>query len=157
LHVYEQHNYNKHPVVPFGMEALVHDKPHKHHTYTKHCCKAFVLGTSTKHYRCWKFWSPITRTTCISGVAFFKHKYLTNLTVTPKDQVIAVAACLKLAFATNIPQHLHKSSIQALNILQSIFHEATNRYNDNPTTHQIIINNSLTGVVLNPLKLHLQG
>jgi hypothetical protein len=29
-HVYEQHNYNKHPFIPIGMEAMVHDKPHKH-------------------------------------------------------------------------------------------------------------------------------
>ncbi len=28
-HVYEQHDYNKHPYVPIGMEAMVHDKPHK--------------------------------------------------------------------------------------------------------------------------------
>jgi hypothetical protein len=29
VHVYEQHDYNKHPFVPIGMEAMVHDKPHK--------------------------------------------------------------------------------------------------------------------------------
>ena len=49
-HVYKQHDYNRHPFVPIGKEALVHDKPHKHCTYAKHCTKAFVLGTSTKHY-----------------------------------------------------------------------------------------------------------
>jgi hypothetical protein len=27
-HVYEHHDYNRHPFVPIGMEALVHDKPH---------------------------------------------------------------------------------------------------------------------------------
>jgi hypothetical protein len=30
VHAYEQHDYNKHPFVPIGMEAMVHDKPHKH-------------------------------------------------------------------------------------------------------------------------------
>jgi hypothetical protein len=49
-HVYKQHDFNRHPFVPIGMEALVHDKPHKHRTYAKHCTKVFVLGTSTKHY-----------------------------------------------------------------------------------------------------------
>jgi hypothetical protein len=49
-HLYRQHNYNKHPFVPIGMEALVHDEPHKRQTYAEHCRKAFVLGTSTKHY-----------------------------------------------------------------------------------------------------------
>jgi hypothetical protein len=28
-HLYGQHDYNKHPFVPIGMEALVHDKPRK--------------------------------------------------------------------------------------------------------------------------------
>ncbi len=54
-HVYKHHDYNRHPFFPIGMEALVHDKPHKCRTYAEHCTKAFVLGMSTKHYRCWKF------------------------------------------------------------------------------------------------------
>jgi hypothetical protein len=53
VHVYEQHDFNKHSFVPIGMEALVHDKPHKHRIFAKHCSKAFMLGTSTEHYRCW--------------------------------------------------------------------------------------------------------
>ena len=77
-HVYKQHDYNRHPFVLIRMEAPVHDKPHKHHTYAEHCTKAFVLGTSTKHYRYWKFWTLTTCATRISGAAFFKHKYLTN-------------------------------------------------------------------------------
>jgi hypothetical protein len=48
--VYEHHDYNWHPFIPIGMEALVHDKPHKCRTYAEHCTKAFVQGTSTKHY-----------------------------------------------------------------------------------------------------------
>ncbi len=39
-HVYEHHDYNWHPFVPTSMEALVHDKPHKHRTYAEHCTKA---------------------------------------------------------------------------------------------------------------------
>jgi hypothetical protein len=91
-HIYEHHDYTWHPFVPIGMEALVHDKPHKCRTYAKHCTQAVVLGTSTEHYQCWKFWTPTTRATRISGAAFFKQKYLTNPSVTPEDQVIAAAA-----------------------------------------------------------------
>ncbi len=50
VHVYEQNNYNKHPFVPIGMEAMVYDKPHKRQTFAEYCSKAFVLGTSTEHY-----------------------------------------------------------------------------------------------------------
>ncbi len=49
-HMYGHKDYNRHPFVPIGMEALVHDRPHKCHSFAQHCRKAFVLGTSTKHY-----------------------------------------------------------------------------------------------------------
>jgi hypothetical protein len=29
VHIYGNHDYNKHPFVPIGMEALIHDKSHK--------------------------------------------------------------------------------------------------------------------------------
>ena len=49
-HVYGHHDYNRHLFIPIGMEALVHNKPHKFRTYAEHCKKAFVLGTSPDHY-----------------------------------------------------------------------------------------------------------
>jgi hypothetical protein len=93
-HVYGHHNYNRHPFVPIGIEALVNDQPHKRCSFAQHCRKAFVLGTSTEHYRCWKFWLVTTRLTCILGAAFFKHKYLTNPAVAPEDRVIQAAGVL---------------------------------------------------------------
>ena len=112
------------------MEALVHDKPHKCRTYAEHCTKAFVLGTSTKHYRCWKFWTPTTRATRISGAAFFKHKYLTNPSITPEDQVIAAAAHLSNTLQGIRSPQLHTSTLKSLGDLQDIFHEAANRTPD---------------------------
>jgi hypothetical protein len=50
VHVYGHHNYNHHPFVPIGMEALVNDQPHKHRSFAQHCKKAFVLSTSTEYY-----------------------------------------------------------------------------------------------------------
>jgi hypothetical protein len=111
---------------------MVHDKPHKRRTFTKHCSKAFVLGTSTEHYRCWKFWTVSTRATRVSGTAFFKHKYLTNPSVTPKDQIIAVAARLTNAIQGTITANMRTSTLKSLGNLQSIFHEAVKGCN----THQ---------------------
>jgi hypothetical protein len=111
-HLYGNHNYNKHPFVPIGMEALVHNKPHKHHPYAEHCKKAFVLGMSTKHYQCWKFCLTATQATQILGATFFKHKYLTNALVTPEDLVIAMAENLARALKTSILQHLWVSITQ---------------------------------------------
>jgi hypothetical protein len=137
VHLYVQHDYNKHPFVPIGMEALVHGKLCKQQTYAEHCRKAFVLSTSTKHYQCWKFGSNNTRATHVLGTAFSKHKYMNKPAVTPEDLVIAAAANLSKALATNMPHHLRQSSIQALADLQDVFSCAANKYNDDPTTHHI--------------------
>ncbi len=51
-HVCGHHDYNRHLFVPISMEALVQDQPHKCCSFAQHCRKAFVLGTSTEHYRC---------------------------------------------------------------------------------------------------------
>jgi hypothetical protein len=77
------------------------------------------------------------RATCVSGAAFFKHKYITNPAVTPEDLVIAAAANLSKALTTNMPHHLRQSSIQALADLQDVFSRAANKYNDDPSTHHI--------------------
>jgi hypothetical protein len=135
VHIYGPHDYNKHPFVPIGMEALVHNKSHKRQTYTEHCKKAFVFGTSTEHYWCWKIWSTATRATQISGSPFFKHKYLSNPSVTPEHLVIAVAENLTRALETSIPQHLQVSTIQALKNLSEVLTDASHKYSSNPTIH----------------------
>jgi hypothetical protein len=125
-HIYKHHDYNRHPFVPIGMEALVHDKPHKRCTYAEHCTKAFVLGTSTKHYQCWKFCTPTTHATCISGTVFFKHKYITDPSIMPEDQVIAAAARLTDTLQGIKSPQLHTSTLQALGDLHDVFFEAAN-------------------------------
>jgi hypothetical protein len=102
------------------MEALIHNKPHKRRNCAKHCKKAFVVGTSPDHYQCWKFWSTTTRATQISGTAFFKHKYLSNPSATPKDLVITVAANLAKALETTIPIDLRDSSMKVLTDLSAL-------------------------------------
>jgi hypothetical protein len=92
--MYGHHNYNHHPFVPIGMEALVHNQPHNRCLFAQHCRKVFILGTSTKHYRCWKFWLVTMCATRILGAVFFKHKYLTNPAVTLEDRVITAAGAL---------------------------------------------------------------
>jgi hypothetical protein len=136
-HVYDHHNYNRHPFVPIGVEDLVHDRPHNRRLFAQHCKKAFVLGALTKHYRCWKFWSITTRATHISGGAFFKHKYLTNPMVTPEDRVIAAAGELAQALDNQMPPHMHESTIQALSDLKDVFQKAIIYYNADPATHVI--------------------
>ena len=88
-HVYGQHDYSTHPFLPIGMETLVHDKPRRKKTFSEHCSKGYVLGTSFEHYRAWEMWMTKSKDTRVSGKLFHKHKYITNHDVTPEDRVIA--------------------------------------------------------------------
>ena len=126
VHVYEQHGYNCHPSIPIGMEALVHNKPHKYLTDMEHCIKAFVLGTSIEHYRCWQFWTPSTCATCISSAAFFKHKYLPNPTITVEAQVIVAVTRLTDTLQGIRSPIIFTSTLQALSNLHNVFHKAAN-------------------------------
>jgi hypothetical protein len=120
-HVYQgQHNYSKHPLVPIGMESLVHIKPHKRQTYAQHCEKGFVIGTLFEHYRCQKIWMKDTHCTRILGAVWFKRKYLTNPSVTPEDQIIAAIRGLAKTLRTNILPQLHDNTVDKLQKLQDI-------------------------------------
>eukprot|EP00804_Cyclotella_cryptica_P028250 CCRYP_014606-RA/>CCRYP_014606-RA protein AED:0.44 eAED:0.44 QI:0/-1/0/1/-1/1/1/0/272 len=107
--------YNALPFVPLGMEALVHNKPTRCKTYAQHCSKGWVIGTSTEHYRCWKIWSTATHTTRIAATVFFKHKYLTNPSISPADALIAAVANLAHIIQHNAKaQHIGVTKMQDL-------------------------------------------
>eukprot|EP00804_Cyclotella_cryptica_P006781 CCRYP_019523-RA/>CCRYP_019523-RA protein AED:0.40 eAED:0.40 QI:0/0/0/1/0/0/3/0/477 len=109
-HLYGHHDYNTHPFVPLGMEALVHDKPHRRKSFAQYCTKGYVIGTSHEHYRCWKVWTP-------TGAP----PYITNPSVTPADSIIAAAANLSHLLTNNLQAHhnnkVNQSDLTRLQIL----------------------------------------
>ena len=120
-YLYAPHNYNVEPFVKIGMQSLVHDKPQRRRSFAQHCSKVRVLETSPEHYRCWKFWTKNTRTTRISGTMFFKHKYITNPTVTPEDTITAAAINLADSLRRNVKtQSIGKIKYADLKRLQAI-------------------------------------
>ena len=120
-HVYQgQHDYNKHPFVPIGMELLVHIKPHKQQTNAQHCKKGYVIGMSFQHYQCQKVWMKDTHATQVSGAVWFKHKYLTNPSITPEDQIEAAIGGLAKTLTTGVPLQLRVDMVNNLHKLQEI-------------------------------------
>ena len=93
------------------MESLVHDKPQRRRTFVEHCKKGFVLGTSFEHYRGWKMWMINTRAVRISNTVFHRHKYISNPSVTPDDEVIAAAQNLAAALKIKIPHYFKVSPL----------------------------------------------
>ena len=121
-HLYGHHNYNAVPFVPIGMETIVHEKPNRRKSWAKHGKKGYVIGTSREHYRCYKTWIKETRATRVSGTVFFKHKYLTNPTVTPEDAIVAAANNLSNAIKRNMTaQQIGEQRYNDIVRLQEIF------------------------------------
>eukprot|EP00804_Cyclotella_cryptica_P014428 CCRYP_004767-RA/>CCRYP_004767-RA protein AED:0.25 eAED:0.28 QI:0/0/0/1/1/1/3/0/487 len=95
------------------------------YTYAQHCSRGWIIGTSVEHYRCWKVWAPTTHSTRISATVFFKHKYLTNPSVSPTDALIAAAANLAHVIKHNAKaQHVGAKNLQDLQRLQQLFSDA---------------------------------
>ena len=142
-HLYGPHDYNALPFVPIGIESMVHDKPKNRKTYAQHCSKGWTLGTSPEHYRCWQIWMQDTRATRISGTVFFKHKYLTNPTVSPEDAIIAATNNLSTTLAQNhAAQHKNQQSFDELKRMATIITSNFKQANLPPPTEtqQNIVN-----------------
>ena len=102
-YVYGPHDYNAAPFVPIGMETLVHDNPKRNGKFVEHFRKGFVLSTEFENYRSWIMWMKDTRVTRILATVFHKHKCITNLDITPEDQVIAATGKLAGALKGCMP------------------------------------------------------
>ncbi len=101
-HVHGPHNYMKKPFPPLGCEIQAHVKPEDRQTCDPQFDASFSLGTSMQNHQC--FWVYITKTraTRINDTVFFKHQYITNLTVSPESHVVMAAHQLATAPKGNI-------------------------------------------------------
>ena len=61
-----------------------------------------------------------THATRISGAVWFKHKYLTNPTVTPEDYIVAAIGGLAKTLTTKVPLQLRNTTLDKLQKLQDI-------------------------------------
>ncbi len=55
-----------------------------------------------------------THATQVSGGIWFKHKYLTNPSVTPEDQIVAAIGGLAKTLTTGVPLQLRNDSVDKL-------------------------------------------
>ena len=78
-----------------------------------------------------------TGLTRISGIVFFKQKYISNPTVTAADAVIVAAQNMDDALKTNMNRHLSDESLTALSNLQKIFTHAVATKNPPKIRHNI--------------------
>ena len=70
-------------------------------TFAENYKNSYILGPSYEHYQCCNLWVNKTRAPRVSGTVFFRHKYVTNPTVSLEDSVIAAVANLADALKKN--------------------------------------------------------
>ncbi len=61
------YNFSAHPIAPFGMKVIVHEKPTERGSHSFHGADAFYLGPEIKHYRAYRVYVPGTSSTRISA------------------------------------------------------------------------------------------
>ena len=86
--LYGKHDYDQNPWAPLGCAVELHVTQNKQKTWGKHTASGFYLGNATEHYRCHEIWTIDTRSVRIGQTIFFKHKYLTQPSVTESDALL---------------------------------------------------------------------
>ena len=87
-HLNGPHDYNQHPLAPLVCAVLLHDKPAQRSSCSMQSIHVWYTGNSMGHYRDLKIWTKETKSDKICETLFLKHKYLTQTTVTPADEVM---------------------------------------------------------------------
>jgi hypothetical protein len=75
-------------------------------------------------------WMKDTHTTQVSGAVWFKHKYITNPSVTPEDQNVAAIGGLAKTLTTGVPLQLCNNTVDKLCKLQEILEPSTDGNNE---------------------------
>jgi len=76
------------PLAPMGCAVQFHIKPDRPKTWGEHSSNGWYLTTSLDHYRCHYIFVKATRAKQISDTVFFKHKQITQPTLTTEYLII---------------------------------------------------------------------
>jgi hypothetical protein len=89
-------DYNKMPLAPMGCEAQIHKKTNKQGTWAYQSVDRWYLFISPEHYRTHTCYVKAIKCECHLDTVHFKHKNITNPTITHADKVMqALAECVR--------------------------------------------------------------
>jgi hypothetical protein len=89
-------DYNKMLLAPMRCEAQIHWKTNKQGTWAYHSIDGWYLFTSPEHYHTHTCYVKATKSERHLDTVHFKHKNITNPTITHADKVMqALAECIK--------------------------------------------------------------
>jgi hypothetical protein len=88
LYVHRNFDYNRMPLAPMGCAVQLYENTTRRGTWAEHSTDRWYLGTSNKHYQCHRIYVKKTRRKRISDTVFFKHRYITQPTLTQVDTIV---------------------------------------------------------------------
>ncbi len=115
-HVNGVFDYNKMPLAPMGCAVQVHENSERRGTWAANSSDGWYLRTSPEHYRCHVIYSKSTRSERISDTVHFKHRYITEPTLTPEDTIVKALNDLTQA----LKERRNKKGIEEIDALQWI-------------------------------------
>ena len=122
-HLHGQHNYDAHPFAILGSAVEIHVMPKHRKTWSTHTKSGYYLGPSWEHYRCHDIWVTDTRARRVGQTVFFKHKYLTQLSVTMNDALLRAGNNLCSALTNSAPND--DKTKRAVDMLMEMFQKTT--------------------------------
>ena len=106
------------------------ENPYKRKTWGVRSKPGYYVGTSLEHYRYYWGWMSETKKIRGSKTVSFKHKYITNPSVTTGDAIVNAYQQLTSALRVSIPPTLVKSGIDHLRALTDIFNATKEGYDE---------------------------
>ena len=117
------------PLAPMGCAVQVHENSERRGTWAANSTDGWYLRTSPEHYRCHVIYCKNTRSERISDTVHFKHKYITEPTLTPEDTIVKALNDLTQA----LKERRNKKGTEEMDALQRI-DELLNKIPAKPTT-----------------------
>ena len=104
-----------------GCAVQIHEETSQRRTWAPHSADGYYLGTSPDHYRAHRIFVKATNAERVSETVFFKHKYLTNPTVTHADRVVQAARELYNALSKKTMERTRVSTMEGLRELSKMY------------------------------------
>ncbi len=81
-------DYNRMPLTPMGCAVQFHKKTNRRKSWDEHSSDGWYLKMSPDHYRCHIIFVKTTPAKQISNTVYFKHKHITQPTLTLEDLMV---------------------------------------------------------------------
>ena len=111
-------DYNAMPLGPMGCAVQIFNSPNRRESWEERSLDGWYLQTSPEHYRCHRIYVKKTRDERVSNTVTFKHRHITQPTVTPADVAIQAIKDLTKVMKSTTTVSNDESEFEALKKLE---------------------------------------